>query len=152
MSNLLLITSVRKNARWRMSDANLRQIFQRHLPEFHWQSVETWSTGRGVPDLNYCTRGVEGWVECKRTLAWAVNMAPEQVGWIERRVRNGGRVYIAVRRITTAGPRRGVAVDELYLIPGGLVRAIDLRTVLAQRWSGGPARWDWSAISLRLLA
>lgn len=137
-----------------MSDANLRQIFRKHLPLFDWQSVETWSTGRGVPDLNFCYNGVEGWIECKRTLAWKVNITPEQIGWIERRCRHGGRVFIAVRRMRAAGPRLGPAVDELYLLPGMAARSLNLQTSQPSGWAwfGGPSGWDWSEIKSRLSA
>ena len=48
-----------------VTDGNLRQLEMRYIRDCHWQSVETWSTGQGVPDVNGCIDGVEFWVENK---------------------------------------------------------------------------------------
>lgn len=139
-----------------MSDANLRQLEMKWLKNVHWQPIETWSTGQGVPDVNGCSNGVEAWIENKWTKGWKVDTSPHQIAWIERRVRNGGRVFIAVRRLTVAGPRKGKAVDELYLFKGADVRLLaelgigyckadfsEARSLLS--CEGGPAAWDWNA-------
>jgi len=131
-----------------MADANLRQIFRKHLPEFDFQSVETWSTGRGVPDLNYCCEGIEGWIELKATRGWRVNVSPEQVGWTERRLRAGGRVFIAVRR-------KARVDDTLFLLPGSAARTLADGQRCSQNpldfWPGGPRSWNWIAIKSLLL-
>lgn len=139
-------------------DAGLRPLFRQHLPQFDWQSVETGGTGRGCPDSNFCVRGVEGWIEYKSTDGYEVSLRPEQIGWIARRVRHGGRVWIAVRRRNAGGPRRGPPCDELWLLPGGIAvqaRQGGLRDPLVVRravvWRGGPGRWDWPAVAGRLL-
>lgn len=133
-------------------DGGLRKIFQAKLPQADWTSVETWSTGRGVPDVNYCfPGGIEGWIEFKQTSEWKVDMRPEQVAWIERRVRHGGRIFIAVRRKTEAGPRRGPPRDELWIARGEHVRALATGE-LGKGYPGsyigfnGPGRWLWSQI------
>lgn len=137
------------------TDGGLRQIFRKHLPDFHWQGVETGSTGRGIPDDNYCCRSVEGWVEGKATSGNKIDMRPEQVGWIERRRRAGGRVFIAVRRQTQTGPRRGPATDGLYLFPGEEARALADNGLLGSKpilvCAGGPASWPWDQIRSCLL-
>lgn len=127
---------------------------------FHCQSIETGGTGAGIPDFNFCREGVEGWVECKSTDGWAVTLDPPQIGWIERRVRCGGRVLIAVRRRHQGGPRLGSAVDELHLLPGHLARAArigglrapDVADQTLGRWQGGPSRWAWDQVAQALLA
>lgn len=130
------------------TDGSLRQLYRKHLPMIDWQPVETWSTGRGVPDVNFCVNGIEGWIENKITSGWKVKVRPEQVGWAERRTRAGGRVFIAVR---AKGPER----DELWLLRAGAARllvegarltALPSEAVLG-RWLGGPARWDWNAFA-----
>lgn len=139
-------------------DAGLRPLFRKHLPQFDWQSIETGGTGRGIPDSNYCVMGThgighEGWIEYKSTDGYVVDLRPEQVGWIMRRVRRGGRVWIAVRRSHDGGPRRGPPVDELWIFGGGL--AVEARTGgllaienRARRWHHGPtAGWDWGAVA-----
>jgi hypothetical protein len=138
-----------------MSDGNLRQIFRKHLPHFDWQSVETWSTGRGVPDLNYCCCGSEGWIEGKVTKTHRAVIGPEQVGWIERRVRHGGRVFLAVRRLNPIATVRKVAADELWLIHGQHIRQVKdegFPTGHRDEWvyENGPAKWDWKDIEMRL--
>jgi hypothetical protein len=133
-----------------MSDGGLRGLFRKHLPEFHWQSIETGGTGRGIPDTNGCIRGTELWIEFKAAKGWRVDISPEQVAWAERRFRAGGRVFLAVRRDALGGPRRGLAVDTLYIYS-----AHDFRTLLQAplaaakplyQGENGPARWDWAQI------
>lgn len=119
----------------------------------HWQSVESPLTGGGTPDANYCADGREGWVEFKKTTSWSVGLDPDQVGWLTRRSRAGGRVFVAVRRVAAEGPRRGDSADELWLLRGSFAREIKvsgLRGVPSRAllgcWPGGPARWPWARI------
>jgi hypothetical protein len=134
-------------------DGGLRGLHSSHLPMVHWQPVETGMTGRGVPDSNGCYRGSEFWVEMKWTPEWAVGLRPEQIGWLMRRSRAGGRVFVAVRQLCKPGARRE-ARDSYWLFWGG--HAVDLKerglrgppSVLT--CGGGPARWDWPAILDRL--
>jgi len=137
-------------------DGGLRQLFRAHLPAWHWTSIETGSTGRGIPDMEYCAPGgVTGWLELKHTAGYAVALAPEQVAWLTRRARAGGRAFIAVRRRAPAGPRRGAACDELYLVAGAAaagLKAQGLGAVAHDTWAGGPAKWDWDAIAQLLTA
>src|SRR5215213_7651185 len=95
-----------------MSDGGLGKLIPDHLPQVHFQRIETGGTGRGVPDLNGCWGGTEFWIENKHTAGWCVprdKMRAEQVGWLERRARAGGRVFLAVRQ---TGRRR----DDLWLL------------------------------------
>lgn len=141
-------------------DDGLRAIFRDHLLGFDWTSIESGSTGGGIPDSNYCREGKEGWIEYKRTAGWAVTLEPEQVGWISRRVRNGGRVHVAVRRRHEGGPRLGPPVDELWMFHGSGAKEAKLYglrgewcTHHARRWIGGPTSgWDWQAVREFLLA
>lgn len=124
-------------------DGNLRSLFLKNLPQVHWQSIESGMTGRGIPDTNGCFDGQEFWIEFKETQHWSVSLRPEQIGWLMRRARAGGRVFIAVRR----------AGQELWLLSGN--DAIDLKenglrgchpnNVLAT-YGGGPRAWDWNDI------
>jgi hypothetical protein len=142
-----------------MIDGGLRKTFRERLRSgWHWQSVETGGTGLGIPDSNFCVGGVEGWVEYKRTEAWAVDLSPEQIGWHLHRNRVGGRTFIAVRRQHSGGPRKGPAVDELWLVRGSWAGRLGQEGLpqteadalvpswIAGRWGGGPARWDWDTI------
>jgi hypothetical protein len=134
-------------------DGDLRAIFRRNLPKFDWTSVESGGTGRGIPDSNYCLDGREGWCEFKQTKAWAVGLRPEQVGWILRRVRHGGRVWIAVRRMREDS-------DELWIAPGNLagelkaegLNGLVANTLIRLRWFGGPAKWNWDQIAKVLVS
>ena len=114
-------------------DGGLRKIFRENLPDIDWTSIETGSTGRGVPDSNGCKDGCEFWIEYKKADAWAVTLRSEQVGWLTKRARFGGRVFVAIRRRTTAGPSKGRAVDELWLYSGA-----DARRLLDGGINNGP--------------
>ncbi len=144
-------------------DGGLRSLFRQHLPQFDWQSIESGLTGAGIPDSNYCREGREGWIEYKRTTGWTVPLEPEQVGWIARRARYGGRVLVAVRQLAPAGPRTA-ARDSLWVVGAAHVKeakADGLRALWAppalaggtlQVWHGGPVAWNWRAIAARLVA
>lgn len=130
-------------------DGNLGPLFQKKIERAHFQSVETFSTGRGVPDLNYCIDGTEGWIELKDVKrGWKPIFQAEQIGWMERRVRNGGKVFVAVRvRIDR---------DALYIFPGGKSRILrdgGIRATSPNLVSyGGPAYWDWEAVRKLLVS
>lgn len=136
-------------------DGGLRGLFIKNLVGWHCQAIETGGVGCGIPDLNYCHGGVEGWIEMKQTAANAVNFDKEQVAWAERRLRTGGRVFAAVRRTTTAGPRKGPPTDALYLFHGAYIRSLYLDGLAACDpllvCHGPPARWDWAAVKNILL-
>jgi hypothetical protein len=142
-------------------DGGLRPLFRERLPQFDWNSVETGAVSGGVPDSNYCCGGVEGWIEFKQTAGWTVPLRPVQVGWILRRTRHGGRVLVGLRQRRSPGPR-AEARDRLWLLAGGSAR--ELKTIgvgdagklptgsVLGWWDGGPARWDWAAVSDLLLS
>ena len=49
----------------------------------------------GVPDVNYCLRGQEGWIEFK----WikkkkGADIRPAQIAWFRNRVEAGGRCFL----------------------------------------------------------
>lgn len=132
-------------------DGGLWELFRQHMPaEAHLQRVETGGVGLGVPDFNYCLGGVEGWVELKVSQTRSVGLRPEQVAWISRRVRAGGRCLVAVRRRHDGGPRRGEPVDEIWLHAGSDVVRVH-RDGLSEESAlyigrGGPRHWDWGRV------
>jgi hypothetical protein len=120
------------------------------MPEAHWQAIETWAIAAGVPDTNYCfPGGIEGWIEFKQTKTNRIgNIKPAQIAWAERRTRVGGRIWLAVRKRCSAGPRR-IAVDSLFLYRGSMARAVLLNGLSERpvaKWNGSPGCWDWTAI------
>ena len=126
-------------------DAGLRREFRARLVGWQWTSVESPLAAPGCPDSEYCAPGgASGWVEYKRTAAFAVTLRPLQVAWLQRRARLGGRCFVAVRRITAKG------ADELWLYPGGRVTELadsGLRTPGPLGvWPGGPAHWSWAEV------
>lgn len=139
-------------------DGELRAIFRRRLPDFQWTSIESAATGSGIPDCEYCApMGAQGWVEMKGTNGWSVEVRPCQVAWLTRRARMGGRAFVAVRRRTLAGPRRGPAADELWLVNAHAsprLRAGDLKALtggdIAYVGWGGPTKWNWNTVGLIL--
>lgn len=160
-------------------DGNLRLIFSKRLPMFHWQSIETAGIASGVPDSNFCYRSKEGWIEFKTTSKWKPNIHPAQIAWISQRLRAGGHVFIAIRRKHEGGPRKGPPVDQLWMLNGeyithliehGLNKTWEMlseeaaltakNTSLSHQYflskniqfhENGPAKWDWEKIKLMLL-
>jgi hypothetical protein len=142
------------------ADGGLRAIMVKELRTLggHFQPIETGMIVSGVLDFNYCINGREGWVECKRTSAWAVVVDGAQVGWADQRVRNGGRVYLAVRRLNVGGARTAPC-DELWLCRASAMRKLVMPKTgldklapddLVGMWRGGPANWDWPAVAKAL--
>jgi hypothetical protein len=132
------------------SDGNLRHIFRERLPKAHWQSIETGAVGPGVPDSNYCLPGgAEGWIEFKQTAGWAVTLRPAQIGWLMRRSRAGGRVFVAVRQARPPEDMLWLALGghAALLRDGGLKKAPVLGV-----WAGGPANWPWETVQGLLAA
>lgn len=127
-------------------DGGLASIFQRHVPEAHWQLVETAGTGRGVPDANYCLRGAEGWIELKQVVGWRIpSLRPEQVAWAERRTRAGGRVFLAARKGGAFWLWAGA--DARHVLDLGVREVPPLIHA-----AGGPAGWPWVRIMAVLAA
>jgi hypothetical protein len=87
-----------------------------HPPELDYQRIETGSTGRGIPDVNYCHQGGEFWVELKIVKGRSIDLSPEQVAWHFRRTRAGGKTFI-IARDKFDGPRKGKG-DIIYIWPG----------------------------------
>lgn len=58
--------------------------------------MEAPEQGTGCPDLNYCLRGVEGWLELKycRDPKIGFHLRPTQHRWLTRRVEAGGNCWI----------------------------------------------------------
>ena len=126
-------------------DGGLRSLFRKRLPQFDWTSIETGGTGRGIPDSNYCIDGVEGWIEFKRTLHWTAGLRPEQVGWMMRRTRHGGRCFIAIRRKTVS---KGVPVDQLWLYSGRDAQALHANGMRAvEPLALYNDAWNWPEIA-----
>lgn len=128
-------------------DGKLNSLLRQHLPEVDWVRIESGGTGLGIPDLNYCFNGREGWIELKGIVGgFKVGMRPGQVAWIERRIRHGGKVLIFVRK-----------ADEAWLFDGNKVRdlvtaGIGLRIggQALVHYEGQPATWDWRYVRDRL--
>lgn len=127
------------------ADAGLRAIFKAGLPGFDFTAIESGQTSSGIPDTNYCYRGIEGWIEYKACDHWRIEVRPAQIGWIERREEHGGQIFVAVRRIHR----------ELWLFPGCAIRRLAAERLdkvpVFGRWNGGPAVWDWIAIGRILI-
>jgi len=126
-------------------DGDLRRIFRERFPEAQWTSIESPITGAGIPDAEYCfPNGRSGWIEFKKTDTRRIgHLKSTQIAWLERRKRLGGRVFVAVRRMTDD-------VDELWMIDGQAARGV-VEDGLATRigiksWSGGPSRWNWEEV------
>jgi hypothetical protein len=134
-------------------DGGLRKLFRDNLMEAQWTSIETGGTGLGVPDAEYCFYpNRQGWIEFKKTAAIAVKIDPEQVSWLERRVRMGGKCWLIVRKQAPAGLRRA-RVDAIYIYRGAQARAVllnGLQTPPIDVYEGGPAKWNWALIAERL--
>lgn len=76
-----------------MKEKKLRKIVKKCLgsstsSDFHVSWVESHDTAIGIPDLNYCVRSVEGWLELK--CGPEIEVRAAQVRWMEERIASGG--------------------------------------------------------------
>ena len=74
------------------------------LPRGHFCRVEP-PPSPGIPDVNYCIKGVEGWIELKMGLlrerpfnARNKGLRISQKRWIRERLKTNGRVFVLVSR------------------------------------------------------
>lgn len=80
----------------------------------------------GTPDVNYCVKGCEGWIELKHVAAVPlrettpvkIGLTVEQRNWIIEREVQGGRTFILAQ-----------IERELFLFGGGSVYSL---------WAGAP--------------
>jgi hypothetical protein len=122
-------------------DGGARAMFKKNIPEFHWTPIETGALLSGVPDTEYCTpTGVTGWIEFKY---WYPGkrcpmLRPAQIGWIEKRLRHNGRVFIGV-----------VKGREVFVIDGKYCRDITESPLKPMDWKqarevlGGKSDEGW---------
>lgn len=103
-------------------EQRLTNWFVSHAPaEWHVVRIEN-VLGRGIPDLNICTEGVEFWVECKADSA-GFYVRPEQWAWMSRRIASGGHCFVLLRRdiewkFCSVGECAGeLAGDRICLVP-----------------------------------
>ena len=98
-----------------MKESAFWQLVKKNLPNTHLQRIETGGTGRGIPDLNGCYKGVEFWVELKVVNAGKmIRLRPEQIGWLVKRSMHGGRSFVLVRTPDA----------QIYLYPGKDAREV----------------------------
>ena len=82
----------------------------------------------GMPDVNYCIEGSEGWIENKFKHKWPVRedtpvrvgMMPGQIPWLINRTQCGGRAFLFVQIGTSFLLFRG---DRSILRMGELTKA-----------------------------
>jgi hypothetical protein len=134
-------------------DGGLPQLLIERLPHVDWVRIESGMTARGAPDMNGCRSGTDCWVEAKLAAGWVVKKAKaQQVAWLERRTRAGGRCIVAVRQTGAKGR------DVLWLFRAGALRLLFDGSRLDQipaemrlgRHTGGPAVWRWNEIEAAL--
>lgn len=138
-------------------DGGLRPMFRDRLRAgFQWTSVESGMTGGGIPDAEFCAEGVARWIEYKQTSGWTCPLKKEQSAWHAVRALRGGVSFVATRRWHAGGPRKGAAVDELWIHRGSDAPALRKEGLRSAEplgvWCGGPAAWDWAAVRAVLLS
>ena len=80
-------------------ESQLWTLVKQHIPkDAHVQRIETGLTGKGVPDLNYCQKGKEIWIELKSIQGNKSQLSPFQIAWIHNRAKAGGNCYVLIRK------------------------------------------------------
>ena len=80
---MLKETALRKRVKRAVKSAN-----EDYGEEVHISWVESHETVLGIPDLNYCYKEVEGWIELKA--GPDIEVRSSQVRWMKDRIKAGG--------------------------------------------------------------
>ncbi len=80
---MLKETALRKRVKQAIKSAN-----EDYGEEVHLSWVESHETALGIPDLNYCYKEVEGWIELKA--GPDIEIRASQVRWMKDRIKAGG--------------------------------------------------------------
>lgn len=107
--------------------------------------------GVGMPDVNYCYNGVEGWIELKHVdrppsrdstpvFPDGKGLRPDQVVWLHKRRRAGGRAFVLAR-----------CGESIFLVDGDYAKVFNgfgFSELIAHcSWWGVKARGvDWKGL------
>lgn len=81
----------------------------------HWLFVESKEVSAGIPDLDFCIKGVEGKIELKHgTDKKPPTLRPTQCAWFRRRAGEGGNCWLLISWASQGNV-------DFYLIPGVFV-------------------------------
>lgn len=102
----------------------------------HLTRVESHSTAVGVPDVNYCIDGTEGWLELKAENTKGLVLRKSQYAWIRDRLKAGApKIYIMWVADVEYTDHRGLT--RVY----GLVECKDARKVKELLRCTKPVEW-----------
>lgn len=80
-------------------ESQLWTLVKQHIPkDVHVQRIETGLTGKGVPDVNYCQKGKEIWIELKSIQGNKSQLSPFQIAWLHNRTKAGGNCYVLIKK------------------------------------------------------
>jgi hypothetical protein len=81
------------------TEAHFWAAIRTHIPEAHWQRIESGLTAAGVPDVNGCYLGHEVWLELKIVRGRRVHLTPNQTNWLVKRSTYGGHCFVVAQDI-----------------------------------------------------
>ena len=125
-----------------MSEARFWKRLRDKLPTGHYVRIEN-LVGPGTFDVNFCVEGTEGFFEMKY-VSWFParpstpvlgrhGLSPEQMIWVEQRLRAGGRAFMAI----------GVG-NQVFWFPGSQAR--ELNDFTESAYTGGAQLKDGAAV------
>lgn len=89
----------------------------------HMVAIES-RTYPGIPDINYCHRGIEGWIELKMVRGNTLRhpMTAQQRNWIRSRRNEDGRIFILTREFRGKGQGNK---DQVTLYDGAMANTLN---------------------------
>ena len=97
-----------------MSESHLWKDMKKNIGHLgHFSRVESHETSSGIPDVDYCIRGIEGHVELKFARGKIPKIRGTQVRWFRDRVKQGGSPWLFTHMI--------VEGDDCYMLHQGKV-------------------------------
>ena len=97
------------------TEAHFWADIRKHIPDVHWQRIESPTPGGGIPDVHGCLDGVSAWIELKVVKGRRVLLTPEQCNWLTRYSTYGGRCYVVAQHVLS---------DTVYVWDGARARDI----------------------------
>lgn len=112
----------------------------------HFCSVESPRSSPGIPDIDYCSGGIEGHLELK---VWGRNsptLRPTQIKWFEDRVKAGGYPLILTMLQTICNN------DQFLVHPGSMIRKLHMNKTRRYWIKTAYVKWDDNVNYPQLLA
>lgn len=95
-----------------MKENAFNDLLRRNLhKDGHWTRVEN-IAGVGIPDINWCYKGKDIWIESKMVRGQRITFEASQITWTKNRVKYGGDNWVLARKENNIYLARASVIHE----------------------------------------